>query len=806
MADSLKAQAGVTDADQDRYLSESIERVQTAAFYMARELDAQNCRKALSYALTMAKELSTQKLSPDRYFELFMGVTDELREFERMFEDLDAKDAADVVDYYDIVQFEPSLVPRLYLLVTLGSVYIKSDKASAGDILFDLVEMVKGVQHPMRGLFLRSYLSQISKDKQQPSAGQHDTATQGQAEEDGAEAGRDAVDFVLSNFSEMNKLWVRLQHQGAMRDKKKREDQRRKLRQLVGTNLVRLSELDDVDLPLYEARVLPNVLEQIVNCKDVLAQEYLMDCVIQVFPAEWHLATLDVFLSTCSQLQARTNVMDIIITLMNRLSGFYADLPPAQQAEFHQRESMFPVFQTYVAKIVAGNASIVLKDILRLQVALVNFSSKCYPAELGYIDNVLEFSAGCVAKQQGELDQKDCVPLVVQLLSLPLESISLRILELKNYGELQASLPQYYKKEVAVAIVTAVLSTQTVLDTIEKTETLFQFLTSLCKDERGESVDNVAMDDGELFEFDREQTKVAELIQMIRCDDPSEQFALYKVARKHFGESGVKRMEYTLAPLVLGSIELAGRVTAEGKGKVAKNVFGFVHETVCGITSTYPDLALRLFLQGAQGAARCEFEAIAYEFMAQSYILYEDEITDSKNRFEAITYITGTLQRLTVFDKENYDTLISKATLHSAKLLRKTDKCRAVYNCSHLFWPEEEEKGYRDEKRLLQVLQRSLKIADTCQGSQVYLFVEILNKYLYFFDRQVPIIVPRFLHALIALIEGNLPALDNSPESRMAKQHYQNTTAHIHFKQSLEGEVGARYKEISTLPEDDGEK
>ena len=30
-------------------------------------------------------------------------------------------------------------------------------------VLFDLVEMLKGVQHPTRVLFLRNYLSQCSK-------------------------------------------------------------------------------------------------------------------------------------------------------------------------------------------------------------------------------------------------------------------------------------------------------------------------------------------------------------------------------------------------------------------------------------------------------------------------------------------------------------------------------------------------------------------------------------------------------------------------------------------------------------------
>ena len=52
-----------------------------------------------------------------------------------------------------------------YLLCTVGSVYIKSKEAPARDVLKDLVEMCHGVQHPVRGLFLRTYLAQVSRDK-----------------------------------------------------------------------------------------------------------------------------------------------------------------------------------------------------------------------------------------------------------------------------------------------------------------------------------------------------------------------------------------------------------------------------------------------------------------------------------------------------------------------------------------------------------------------------------------------------------------------------------------------------------------
>lgn len=53
------------------------------------------------------------------------------------------------------------------------------------------------------------------------------------------------------NFAEMNKLWVRMQHQGHSRDKERREKEREELRILVGTNLVRLSQLESITLEKY---------------------------------------------------------------------------------------------------------------------------------------------------------------------------------------------------------------------------------------------------------------------------------------------------------------------------------------------------------------------------------------------------------------------------------------------------------------------------------------------------------------------------------------------------------------------------
>ena len=104
---------------------------------------------------------------------------------------------------------------------------------------------------------------------------------------------------------------------------------------------------------------------------------------------------------------------------------------------------------------------------------------------------------------------------------------------------------------------------------------------------------------------------------------------------------------------------------------------------------------------------------------------------------------------------DNYDTLATKATQYSARLLKKPDQCRAVAKASYLFvystahterdalevartlvtdtdgvceagendgaaaasqgGPEGSSAVGREPKRVLECLQRSLKIADACK-------------------------------------------------------------------------------------------
>lgn len=256
-----------------------------------------------------------------------MAVFDALRHLSSYLHDAHVSGKHHLADLYELVQYAGNIVPRLYLMVTVGTVYMAIPGAPVKEIMKDMIEMSRGVQHPTRGLFLRHYLSGMTRDHLPVG---DDPGLSGNLQ--------DSIGFVLTNFIEMNKLWVRLQHAGLTRERDRREMERRELRILVGTNLVRLSQLEGVDLDMYRRIILPSILEQIVNCKDVIAQEYLMEVVIQVFTDEFHLRTLPQFLSAVGQLHPKVNIKSIVIALIDRLAAFAAREAESEPPEERQKQ------------------------------------------------------------------------------------------------------------------------------------------------------------------------------------------------------------------------------------------------------------------------------------------------------------------------------------------------------------------------------------------------------------------------------------------------------------------------------------
>ncbi|KAK9248157.1 vacuolar protein sorting-associated protein 35 [Lipomyces tetrasporus] len=296
--------------EQARLLEDALSVVRQQSHLMLKNLESKGkLMDALKHASSMLSELRTSALGPKQYYELYMAVFDSMRNLSVYLKDNHPNNH--LADLYELVQYAGNILPRLYLMVTVGTVYMSVPDAPVKEILKDMMEMCRGVQHPIRGLFLRYYLSGQSRDCLPVG------------DSDGPDGNlTDSIHFVITNFIEMNKLWVRLQHQGHSREREKRMKERQELQILVGSNLVRLSQLDGVDAETYKTSILPAILEQVVQCRDILAQEYLLEVITQVFPDEFHLQTLDLFLSATGKLNPGVNVKNIVISMIDRLAAY----------------------------------------------------------------------------------------------------------------------------------------------------------------------------------------------------------------------------------------------------------------------------------------------------------------------------------------------------------------------------------------------------------------------------------------------------------------------------------------------------
>lgn len=926
--------------EEAKLLGEALNTVKIQVQQMKRHLELDQLMDALKSSSLMLAELRTSSLSPKQYYELYMAVFDALRHLSNYLYDAHTTGRHHLADLYELVQYAGNIVPRLYLMMTVGSVYMSVPEAPVKEIMKDMMEMSRGVLHPTRGLFLRHYLSGQTRDHLPIGS---DTGPTGNLQ--------DSISFELTNFIEMNKLWVRLQHQGHSRDREKREVERKDLRILVGTNLVRLSQLDGVDLDLYQNDILPAVLEQVVQCKDIIAQEYLMEVVIQVFTDEFHLHTLGPFLSATAQLQPKVNIKQIVIALIDRLAAHAAreaENEDAEEAKLQEEAAarrlaervksqrararangatspvheysnehgwgeptsppssapaeekpastgdgdgekldkgkekagepvrkfrgvpenvkLFEVFWEQVVELIKARPDLSIQDVTALLVSLTNLSLSCYPDRLEYVDKVLGFARDKIKEfaDSPDLHSQQTTSHLASLLLAPINSYQsvLTLLALPNYVPLLSAQPFATRRMLAHAIVSSVLKNETVIEDPEDVDGILELCQVLIREQHDATPlppsaggRRGTFSSGEREDVAEEQGWIARMVHLFRSELLGTQFELLQTARRHL-EAGGERMRFTFPAVITSAIKLCRRyknrehLEDDWAAKV-EQILKFVRHltSILATQVDAPTIALRLFLLAAQIADECGFEDLAYDLYVEAFTVYEEGISESRAQLQAITLVIGTLQGARVFGTDNYDTLITKAALHGAKLLKKPHQASAVHLASHMWWQEalgsvsgkadvtapekpttppqaKDEDGtdtpkaypHQDSKRVLECLQKSLRIANSATEEivTVQLYVDTLDQYLFYLDRGAAAVMPKFVNSLVELITASIDVIntpDVHPSQRapagllegvqtpeMITRHFRNTLLHIQAKKAAaEGTPGARWDDVDIV-------
>lgn len=835
-------------------LEQALSTVKQQAMLMQRCLQQRKLMDALKHTSIMLTELRNPELSPKQYYELYIMIFDSLSLLSTYLVENHPKHHH-LADLYELVQYAGNVVPRLYLMITVGTSYLKCADSPRDEILKDMIEMCRGVQNPIRGLFLRYYLSQRTKQL---------------LPEDATEFN---ANFIITNFIEMNKLWVRLQHQGPLREREQRTKERKELQILIGSQLVRLSQIVDDNVAMYKDQILPLVLEQAIQCKDVVSQEYLLDAICQVFPDDFHLATLDVLLNATTHLNPDVSINKIVLTLIDRLNGY----KERQEQEVEQEgkgsgneakvsdANLFQIFWNYLSNLNEERPDLSLQQFMPLVESVMNLSLRWYPENLQNLNALYKITAQKCQEFGADIPPKSEY-LFQNLLTLQnSDNPSVRptahffyklISQCDSFRGLLSLQGLHLQKSILNNILDILLHNETDLEgedaakgrfRIDSKENLCSLLSvyePLIKlgppastlDKKGNRnvkaveehlhADDNEEDDQGSWILDPIQEKLAKLNHvvlqsMIRTNDHIKDIEFEMeilLVLRNWCHKGGKNIKYTYPAIITNFWKLIRRChllstrydleNSKRYNELIKQNFKYISRStndlfnMCG--NSFSDALYKLNIQSASLADQLSLGEIAYDFFSQAFTLFEESLSDSRTQFQALVFMAQSLQKTRSLHQENYyDSLIVRCTLHGSKLLKKQDQCRAVYICSHLWWATEialigEEEGvttdfYREGKRVLECLQRSLRVADSTmdniQSSE--LMIEILNRCLYYFihgnehDTHVGV---KYINGLIELIRTNLKSLKMEetatvktqlPEQRLAELHIdeaQNST------------------------------
>jgi vacuolar protein sorting-associated protein 35 len=165
-------------------------------------------------------------------------------------------------------------------------------------------------------------------------------------------------------------------------------------------------------------------------------------------------------------------------------------------------------------------------------------------------------AGGCYCHFSCRALDADASAVIVRLLTLPLQSLSMRVLRLVNFPALMGVLRFDDKRAIARKVLSAVIQARTKLESAVEANQLLVFLAPVVRDVEGtpsEEADSKS-------EFEEEQHACGRLLYLIHNDSTDDHFRILSKVREHLGCGGTRRTPFTLPPLLFSSLRLLHRV------------------------------------------------------------------------------------------------------------------------------------------------------------------------------------------------------------------------------------------------------
>ena len=780
-------------------LEKSLKKIKEQAFHINSAIEKNNLRQCLKEAYTMLCELRTNELSPKNYYGLYMSVVDVMLTLKNyMIEEISR--GRRLIDLYDDVQQAQNVIPRLYLMITAGSIYIERVPRSTRIIIYDMLGLVKAVQNPIKGLFLRNYLLKMLKDKLPDKDNVY--LREGASFED-------SIKFIIENMEEMNRLWIRLSGGVHGPEKVKRDKEREELKVLIGESMTKLSSLENLNLEIYEEIVLPKLLNIILNSKDQLSQQYLMECIIHAFPDSYNVKCIESLLEATSNLEEGVDIGIIFVSLMQKLGNYFGRFNKSDENEnengndkqiFETAQNIYPAllknFKGYMNQNLNNKEINTVEDlnkIFNLISSFIKFSIQCAPKEQKFasINNIFALTLELANRYKNNMTE-DNLNKISALLIEPLTN-GMNIFRMNDFIPLMNFLNIKSRKNIGIKLIETLINNANEgktnlekLDSLDSLDKILKYIKPLLTN----SKDSIQEED---YVYEAEQSVVCKLIYIIRTNNIEIIYKILNDLKNIFSHGGPNRRKYTMPPLALRIIKFCHDITLcyenklglipekKKKNKFVKeiiesldiskiendeifyklisNIYKLLKEALDIISQEQPELGFKLYLNAASQAnsINCnkeKFQKLCINFIKTAMSIYDEGRYDLTHKYEMLIQISSLLLTINI-KNEDVEEIINQLIKNSDNMKQREEQCKSMLILSQIYF-----SIFKDSKKVIECLNKARRYADFAMTNppNLILFVEYLNKILFFIEQDLKIveIKQEEINDLIELIKGHI--------------------------------------------------
>ena len=354
-------------------------------------------------------------------------------------------------------------------------------------------------------------------------------------------------------------------------------------------------------------------------------------------------------------------------------------------------------------------------------------------------------------------------------------------------------------------------STMEKIDSLDSLDNVLKYIQPLLGDRR----DSIQEDEST---YEYEQSIVSKLVYIIKTNNPEIIYKILNDLKNIFSHGGVNRRRYTLPPLANRIIEFCHQIAIcyeNKKGllpekmkknknlksiiesldiskiendeifiKLNINIYKLLTETIDLISQEQPQMAFNLFLYAASqvNSINCnkeQLEESCATFIKNAINIFEEGRYNQNQKYDMLAQISSLLMTLNI-NKDIIGTIIDQLIKGSEKMVQREEQCKSMLVISQLYF-----SIFKDTKKVMDCLGKARRFADFAMTNpkNLILFVEYLNKILYFIEKDEKIIdmKPEQVEDLIELIKGHIRTIKNIPSDDISYLE----KIEIYFKNTL---------------------